>query len=65
MARATWAYRPLRWSPWVFKYTYYHQTITQTHPRGDRMISEKIKFRQFSANACQPENSSILTGKGA
>ena len=30
MARATWAQRPLCGSPWVLKYLYCHQVITQT-----------------------------------
>ena len=43
MARATWAQRPLRWTPWVLKYSYY-QMITQTHPRGDTRVSKQMKF---------------------
>ena len=44
MARAIWAEQPLRGSPWVLKYPYCHQIITQTHPRGNRRVSEKVKF---------------------
>ena len=44
MARATWAQRPPRGSPWVLKYPYCHQMITQTQPRADRQVSEKLEF---------------------
>ena len=40
MARATWAYRPLR----VLKYPSCHQMINHTHPRGDRRVSNKVKI---------------------
>ena len=39
MAHATWATWPLRGSPWVLKYPYCHQMITQTHPRGNGRVS--------------------------
>ena len=35
-------------SPGVLKYPYCHQMIIQTHPRGDRRISEKINFSEIS-----------------
>ena len=35
VARARWSQWPLRGSPWVLKYPYCHQMITQTHPRGN------------------------------
>ena len=44
MARARWAHQPLHGSRWVFKYLYCHQMITQTHPRGNRRVSEKGEF---------------------
>ena len=46
MARAIWACRPLGGSQWVLKYPYCHSIITQTHPRGDRRVSEKGEFRK-------------------
>ena len=39
MARARWAQWPIHGSPWVLKYSYCHQMITQTHPRGNRKVS--------------------------
>ena len=47
MARAIWAWQPLRGSPWVLKYPYCHQIITQTHPRGNRRVSEKVEFLEI------------------
>ena len=44
MAWAKGAQRPLRGSPWVLKYPYCHQMITQIHPRGDKRVSEKFGF---------------------
>ena len=44
MARARWAQWPLRGSPWVLKYPYCHQMITQTQPRGNRRVSEKVEM---------------------
>ena len=44
MAWARWAQWPLRGSPWALKYPYWHQMITQTHPRGNRRVSEKVKM---------------------
>ena len=44
MARARWALWPLRGSPWVLKYPCCHQMITQTHPRGNRTVSEKAEM---------------------
>ena len=44
MAQATWAYRPLRGSPWVLKYPYCHQMTTQPHRRGDRRVLKKVDF---------------------
>ena len=44
MARARWAQWPLHGSPWVLKYPYCHQMITQTHPRGNRRVSEKVEM---------------------
>ena len=46
MARAIWAWWPLRGSPWVLKYPYCHEIITQTHPRGDTSVLEKGEFRK-------------------
>ena len=43
MARATWAWRLLRGFLWVLKYPYCHQMNTQTHPRADIRVSEKVK----------------------
>ena len=43
MARARWAHWPLLGSPWALKYPYCHQMITQTHPRGNRRVSEKVE----------------------
>ena len=51
MAQATWARRPLRGSPWVFRYPYCHQMITQTHPKGDERVSEKVKIFQVPLNS--------------
>ena len=31
-------------SPWVLKYPYCHQMITQTHPRGNGRVSKKIEI---------------------
>ena len=31
-------------SPWVLKYLYCHQVITQTHPRGNGRVSEKVEI---------------------
>ena len=61
MAHATWAWRLLRGSPWVLKYPYCHQMITQTHPRGDGQVSEKI---EFSEN-CQVTLNSLTSVKTA
>ena len=36
------------WSSWVLKYPYYQQMITQTHPGGDRRVSENVEFWNFS-----------------
>ena len=47
MARATWAEQRLHGSPRVLKYLYCHQMTTQTHPRGDRRVSKKVKFLKF------------------
>ena len=44
MAWGTWAQRPIRGSLWVVKYPYCHQMTTQTHPRGDKRVSEKNEF---------------------
>ena len=44
MARATWAWRLLSGSLWVLKYLYCHQMITQTHPKGDKRVSEKVEL---------------------
>ena len=44
------AWRGLHWpsshcgSPWVLKYLYCHQMITQTHSRGDRRGLEKVQL---------------------
>ena len=35
---------PLCWSPWAAKYPFCQQMTTQTHPRGDKVVSEKIDF---------------------
>ena len=35
---------PLRGSPWALKYPYCHQMITQTQPRGNRKVSEKVEM---------------------
>ena len=43
MARATWAWRPLRGSLRVLQSPYCHHLITQRHRKGDRGISEKVK----------------------
>ena len=43
MARARWAQQPLRGSPWVLKYPYCHQIITQTHSKGNRKVSGKSR----------------------
>ena len=42
MARATWAQRAVGESLWVLRYLFCHQMITQTHPKGDGQVSEKI-----------------------
>ena len=47
MARATWAQWPLRGSLWVVKYLCCHRRITQTHPRGDTTVREKVDFSKF------------------
>ena len=47
MAPATWAKGPLFGSPWVLKYLYCHQMITQTHPKGDGTVSEKIELQKL------------------
>ena len=47
MARARWAQWPLHGSPWVLKSPYRHQMTTQTHPRGDRRVSESGEFSQI------------------
>ena len=39
-----WAQWPLHGSPWVLKYPYCHQLITQTHPRGNERVSEKVEM---------------------
>ena len=59
MARATWAQWPLHGSPWALKYLYCHQMITQTHPRGNRRVSEKSKCEnlQVSLNSLRNSNS--------
>ena len=44
MARARWAQWPLHGSPWVLKYPHCHQMITQTHPRGNKKVSEKVEM---------------------
>ena len=44
VARARWAQWPLRGSPWALKYPYCHQMITQTDPRGNRRVSEKVEM---------------------
>ena len=41
MARARRVQWPLHGCPWVPKYPYCHQMIPQTHPRGDKRVSEK------------------------
>ena len=68
MAGATWAQRPLRGSPWALKYPYCQEMITQTHPRADRQVSEKLEFlKKFSDANKQPnqcENGLFLTSKG-
>ena len=43
MAWARWAQWPLCGSPWALKYLYGHQMITQTQPRGNRRVSEKVE----------------------
>ena len=32
------------WVRRVVKYPYFHQVITQTHPRGDERVSEKVEI---------------------
>ena len=32
---------------WVLKYPYCHQMITQTHPRGERRVSEKVECKKI------------------
>ena len=54
MARARWAQWPLHGSPWVLKYPYCHQMITQTHPRGERRVSEKGNFGNLVGVTKQP-----------
>ena len=44
MARARWAQWPLRGCPWALMYPYCHQMITQTQPRGNRRVSEKVEM---------------------
>ena len=59
MAWATLAQRQLRGSPWVLESPYCHQMIPQTHPSGDRRVSEKHEIsnvRNCSVNACEREN---------
>ena len=33
-----------QWVPWVLKYPYCQQMITQAHPTGDQWVSEKGKI---------------------
>ena len=44
MAWARWAQWPLHGSPWALKSPYCHRMMTQTHPRGNRRVSEKVKM---------------------
>ena len=44
MARATWAQWPLCGPPWVLKHLHCHQMINQTHPSGNRRVSEKVEM---------------------
>ena len=45
MARATWAQQSLYGAQWALKYSHVvsHQRITQTHPKGNRSVSLKVK----------------------
>ena len=64
MARATWASQPLHGSRWELEYPYCHQMNTQTQGATEGFW-KKSNFRKFSAEACQPENGRVLTGKGS
>ena len=43
MTQARWAQWSLRGPPLVLKYPYCHQMITQTHPRGNKRVLEKVE----------------------
>ena len=65
MARARWAQWPLRGSPWVLKYPYCHQMITQTHPRGNRRgfgKSGNVKNFHVSLNNLRNSNFGAFGG---
>ena len=77
MAQATWAWRPLRGSPWVLKYPYCHQMITQITPGATegfwknpnfnpiKSIIQKSKFFQVplsSLTSVKTANSSLSRG---
>ena len=49
MAWARWAQWPLHTPSWVLKYPYCHQMITQTHPRGNKKVLEKLKCEKSSS----------------
>ena len=58
MAQARWAQWPLRGSQLALRYPYCHQMITQTHPRGNRRVSEF----QVSLNSLRNSNFGAFTG---
>ena len=64
MARAIWAWHPLRGSPWVLKYPYCHSIITQTHPMGGRRVFEKVEFFGNLAGVTK-QPSSVKTAKSS
>ena len=53
MDRARWAQWPLRGPSWALKYSYCHQMITQSHPRGNR-FQKKSKCEKSSSVTKQP-----------
>ena len=59
MAGARWAPWPLRGSPWVLKYLYCHQMITQPVLRATKGFWKKSKFEIFSSVTNNLHNSTF------
>ena len=59
MALATCTLEPLNDFPWVQECPYCHQMMTQTNPRANRMLSEKVKFSKFAGATEHPANSTF------